>query len=235
MLEDFRNLAFRFTHEMSLDSELNLDAVKIKERLDNFTQNAYSQILTEMGYEMPTADNLEALREQAKNGTLLPSEGNSESDGGIGYAQASQNTVSMAAEKAEVIASYITPAPAQETFTIEGKAEEPNEKIDIQPAKPVNVTNLGLFSGNELEQLINEKLIKFTDAVKQYSSKLSQSGKDFVVDKIKRKSKGEQAYALNKTSNNAKFDIMKKANLMDEDLNVKFDTVHEQLREQYMA
>ena len=46
---------------------------------------------------------------------------------------------------------------------------------------------------------------------------------------------GRKAFALNSTSNTARWEIMKKADLLDEDLNVEFDFNHEKLREKYQA
>ena len=47
--------------------------------------------------------------------------------------------------------------------------------------------------------------------------------------------KGSQAYALNSASNTARWEIMSKAGLLDENIKVDFDYNHEKLREKYQA
>ena len=232
----FLHGAYQEAYKYALNDP-NADPINVTAELDAISDNEYSKVLTELGYELPTSENLAELRAKAAEGKLL-AENSSSSDNGFGYGQQnSESAISIAAANAETIRNQIyapVESSKQNEIIIE-KADTKSEEKSSNPLTFINKNNLSGFSGNDLSKMISNRLVKFSDALKQYTTNLSESGKQFVISNIKLMDKGSQAYALNSTSNTARWEIMSKASLLDENIKVDFDYNHEKLREKYQA
>ena len=235
--KDFNNKAYQYAYDYSLKDK-NVNPVDVTTKIDEISNNQYSQVLQELGYELPTNENLDELRAQAENGVfekrIQSSYADDNSSNSIGYTQQSTTIIDNASANADALFSSIVNNTDEQTgFTVEN-VNKTSENVQEQ-ATLFNKTNLSNYSGSELSGLISNGFMNFSDAVKQYTTHLSESGKRFVVQSIKVMDSGRQTFALNSTSNTARWEIMKKADLLDEDLNVDFDFNHEKLREKYQA
>lgn len=230
--DDIKPIAYEAAHKVLLSGVVD-NPIKEQEKMNRITDNVYSEILTDLGYELITPENLEALMEKAAEGTLLPDDSESATtSSGIGYEQSTEVNIDNAyATVYNLYSSIVGNAEDEPTYTVETKADNKKESQSTL----FNKTNLSNYTGSELADFISNGMMKFSDAVKQYSNHLSESGKRFVVQSIKVMDEGRQVFALNSTSNTARWEIMKKAGLLDEDLNVDFDFNHEKLREKYQG
>ena len=230
---NFNKNAYQYAYDYSLKDK-NVNPVYVTTKIDKISNNQYSQVLQELGYELPTNKNLDDLRALAENGVfekrIQSSYNNDNTYNGIGYNQQSTTIIDNANAKAGVLFSSIVNNTDEQTGNVNKTSENTQEQATL-----FNKTNLSNYSGSELSDLISNGFMKFSDAVKQYTTHLSDSGKRFVVQSIKVMDDGRQTFALNSTSNTARWEIMKKADLLDENLNVDFDFNHEKLREKYQA
>ena len=234
----FNKGAYQRAYNISLKDK-NVNPVDATQRIDEISGNKYSQTLTELGYELPTSDNIDSLREQAEQGVfdnkIKEYYASEQNTSGIGYQQDSKTFYENASYNAETLRSQILGFITNEEndYTVERvKPETDNNSAQSTLFNKINLSN---YTGSELAGFISNGMMKFSDAVKQYSNHLSESGKRFVVQSIKVMDEGRQVFALNSTSNTARWEIMKKAGLLDEDLNVDFDFNHEKLREKYQG